>query len=683
MAKGVLRIAISLAWMLAAPVSPAQTPIQNVATELAQAASFLREHGIPDPKGCQFVSARVWQYDAFWGRKQLASIPGWLLPGGHTILALDGLVFAVEKLNGGADLEKVVGALDQTPGSRVELKAPAAAMLILAGQPDLAKTVYGELKATHGADPAFRVFDAYLTSRFVRAMAEHAAGDDEGALADGVYLTDNRSAFTEEARRLAEKNSPAPRASATSDAPFRYLDAVSSLVADSKRRIERGPRPLLDLNALDKVSKSRRIQLLIENLDEVGTSAQIIPNFVLPNESNYLEALVAQGDAAVEPLLDVIGSDKRFARSISISRNWFPSRNLIPVSALAWTAFLQIVQVDSFGPRQHPVQMEDLRKFWAQNKRLTPPQRWMRILADDSMGSTAWEAAANRIVAPTSVTIVGPVTIGSATKDAPMKGEPLRKMRDPSVTDLMVKRAKQLQSMPDDSGGDWHYHSSLAMAMKVAKWQPAEALPVLQSTTRAVMDDVRAKKTFLVMAHNDVAFIRAIDRRIELGDREALAEYAAWLMETRQDNAVFGAMSLAPLVKYRTDPGMREIAPKLFQSADSCWNPANEAKWMVDGRMTALVASPLLSLPEFVESVLRSLCDTSLVSESGQTRICDAVAQGLSGLKGAPAFAMSEPLAERDESIAAITAFVKGRRDHLLEFLPENGWRQEWFGDRP
>src|SRR6185437_11798304 len=107
-----------------------------------------------------------------------------------------------------------------------------------------------------------------------------------------------------------------------------FLEPLPSLLADQERRAaEKG-----------RAAPADRIPALIAALDEVNARQFGQPGGVDLGSDSRVQALVEVGDAAVEPLLDVLERDTRLTRSVHFWRDFSHHRSLLGVHEAAYVA---------------------------------------------------------------------------------------------------------------------------------------------------------------------------------------------------------------------------------------------------------------------------------------------------------------------------------------------------------
>jgi hypothetical protein len=98
-----------------------------------------------------------------------------------------------------------------------------------------------------------------------------------------------------------------------------------------------------------------------------------------------------------------------------------------------------------------------IRAYWMKYKGLTSEERWFRTLADDTAPPEKLSEAAQNIVRPVDETVIPSSMVFSEVitptrkpgETPKMRGESLRTKRNPSVSQLLQKRMKDLAECCD------------------------------------------------------------------------------------------------------------------------------------------------------------------------------------------------------------------------------------------
>ena len=283
----------------------------------------------------------------------------------------------------------------------------------------------------------------------------------------------------------------------------------------------------------------------------------------------------------------------------------------------------------------------------------------------------------------------------------PMKGEPLRAGRDPSVTALMLRRAGQIERTDDpQSSRDRGFEGACRMGAILATWDEKASLPLLKELSKECRarsnrwrDQENPQNADQNLASSLAKFTQI---RVKLGDIGALHEYAAWLRTTSPTMLEYGTFeALQPLLAQPDHPALASAARWLFNDPKSPWVPLlPEARGEQSSHFRNLFASPLIAVAGFREGVLAGLADktplgtverdenrsvhreiknlptmnysSSYLDLAGVAvgvkypfRSCDDLASNLSDLEGCPRCDLFWPETRRDEAVTACVAYLK------------------------
>ena len=239
---------------------------------------------------------------------------------------------------------------------------------------------------------------------FDRAICAHMRGDDRLSLLSAQAVAAlNKSLEEERATRKVD----------TKDRHNRdYLDVLPALIEDAQRRVKQPART----DAIKKgehafPSKAAWIAALVTDLDQVAARQNGQPGGVELASDAVIQALIACGDEAVEPLLDCLEHDTRLTRSVHFWRDFSPNRMPIGVSEAAYVALSGILQTAFFaigstgddltahGSAGRKEVADGIRAYWKKYKGLRLEERWFRILANDSSSYEQWLQAMSNISA--------------------------------------------------------------------------------------------------------------------------------------------------------------------------------------------------------------------------------------------------------------------------------------------
>jgi hypothetical protein len=238
---------------------------------------------------------------------------------------------------------------------------------------------------------------------------------------------------------------------------------------------------------------------------------------------------------------------------------------------------------------------------------------WQRSVAGDD----GWLESADAITHRSDIEVrpYGMITIppGGCLPDKPVPpaaGEALRSHHDPSVSELLIKRAKALATT---------YPSGPAcrMALMAYRWDREGSRPALQSVQN--LDECR--RDGLIAA-----------ARADLGDEMAVAEWAA-AFTLDQDGFGISPYTLSILWLVPGNAILEMTVERLFVRSGSPLSPEKRPD---------LVTSALLTVPQYRAAVLAALQNRA---------VQDKVALALSAGEGFPRFAADWP---EDRKAAAI-----------------------------
>jgi hypothetical protein len=708
---------------------PWTVPPTKLPRFLVKATEMLFDQGVADPRGCEYRQVEV---GSGWTTKG----HGFVLPErpdapGRFVVCWDGLVYPAVTVGPPADLDRDINDLaasmrqakvaekarqfpqgvswgfprhgqDAYGIAGVNDHSPIKLCLLLRlARADLAETLFAAATAWK-PEPRNRDLTnygiSYLTlasnwagAAFGRLIDAHIRGEDVIALDAARRLVRFRDlataaadamGFPPEARQSRDGTGPAPH--------FYFLSQLDDLLRDHERRAKLPPREPIPNKAGDP---SARIAALIRDLDLIDEQQMSSPGGASPGSSLLVHDLIAEGDAAVAPLLGILESDNRLTRSVSKGRGFSFDRFVHPVYEAAFAALIGILQTrefenqrmygwKTFNAAERKALAASIRQFWEKTRSVPVAERWYRMLRDDSAGPVRWLEAAGGIVQP----VVDEKNPYPKPGTGPFKGESLRAGKEPSVSELMLRRARQIEGMDNPQRP---YEQGLAgacqMGSSLATWDGKASLPLLRELMKLCTTSDRA---------TDLATFT--ETRVRQGDLDALDEYAAWLRTSDPAKLQYQTLqALRPLVAHRDHPALISAARWLFNDSRSLWVPlVPEARGQQPPGFQNLFNSPLMVVAGFREGVLAALTDrtplgtvekvdnrtiqykvnkvtTTNYSSSNLDldeikigvefpyRRCDLLALRLSDVEGCPQIDLFRPEARRDESVAACIAFVK------------------------
>ena len=428
-----------------------------------------------------------------------------------------------------------------------------------------------------------------------------------------------------------------------------------------------------------------------------------------------MKKLIAEGDPAVSPLLEVLESDERLTRSVDLGRGSSVRRFVHPVHEAAFSALVGILKTREFDERRtyswskpdpaaRKALADSMRQFWEKTRSIPLPERWYRTLLDDAAGPARWLEAAGEIVRPDVKPDANPAAVGPH----PMNGASLRVGREPSVTALMLRRAREIEQSENLTPARGGLAGACQMGFRLVDWDGKASLPLLKELgkqCRARFGDQKSPQ------HTDPSLVATLVKftgiRVRFGEAEALDEYADWLRTTSPKTMAYAnTESWQPLVAHPDRPALAAAARWLFNDPKSPWVPILPKAQVTQAlAFENLIASPLLVVAGFREGLLAGLTDktplgTIALGEGGYTdckfkngltmrqstsdldgegvkvgvehpfRNCDYLALKLSEIEGGPRIDLFWPENRRDGAVAACAAYLKRFGDRFTTEAP-------------
>ena len=442
---------------------PAGKEASGFPPELVSATQTLFAQGLPDPRGCEYRAISVQVGSVFRGDGETVETHGWVLPadraGKRFAICWNGLVYPVVGVKGRADLRADVRHLprkmtdfarkrqdhmfpvpftgDAVPEEfSVAVEDPSllkAVYLLRLGETDPARAAYAlwsevvlprhNERREIARDPYRYLASRWAWAAYDRAICAHVRGADALAAADTALLARAQPLIEVETARRSRGQHSDGGSQTLRDSRIYFLDELPALRRDSLRRLAQSPLPPLDVASLKALPRGERIAELIRRLDQVDTRQE---GPVSMGDHPVVGALIAEGDAAVEALLDVLEKDDRLTRSVTYPRYFRQQRHLRTVKEVAFICFSYITRLTMAGSGDRSAAA--LRRWWEANRNVSHPDRWFAQLAEDGAAAAGgapshvnrprWEEAATLIVERER----GP-TIGSDRPLPPFKGK--------------------------------------------------------------------------------------------------------------------------------------------------------------------------------------------------------------------------------------------------------------------
>lgn len=619
-------------------------PVTKLPPGAVDAARFLFEHGVADPSGGTYREATIEVSEIWRGDKRPLKVNAFQIGKANRVVAWNGLAYEAKSLGKEVDLTADVrGKLptSKSPGdigfrgntegqfAATANHATGAFLLLRFGRSDLAEEVYTSLgsQVTTGysgqsGDPWFRPAIQYLSNRYDRALAAHMQGDDKAALGDFKELSENYQAFVAEGdKRLTQQYKQNMNQPGYSH-PIAFIEPVTALYEDSKGRVA-ASQSAIDVKALAAKPQSERIAQLIQAMNQITERQWGQPGGVSIGSSPILAAVIAEGDAAVEPLLDCLDNDKRYTRSVSFGRDFFILRNPISVAGCARVALNSILGVNTSGNPGPYWPKEQVRKYWEANKGTTLQERWYRDLTNDSATYQAWELAARNITERSDIVRSGDWITRSKREPGrmlpPMKGESLRIGQNPTVTSLFHRRATELMGTGEvrSTIDIWRGGAGASIALASYTWDPKASLKTLQEVCKGATKLVKAQGS-----HATVSLVartaQIYSARLTLGDTEAAAEYSALVLSLvgeRDGDYSREVQILRVLWEHPKEPKLKQLAQKIFITPASPWNILESVQRGNTYHSQRMAEEPVLLVPEFRAALAQAILDPTILGE--------------------------------------------------------------------
>lgn len=731
---------------------------------LAEVTGLVFNLGMADPTGGEYRQIKLELGQGYGSWVQLTH--GWVLPADEKspqrfAVCWDGLVHPVTAVGAPCDVDKdmevLIGKLDAVKGkgfiwevdafsSRVvswrNWSSTKCALLLRIGKKDLATRLWDASRAMRDEkypkppsdiDSVYReIAVQWMFMLYADALAAYQRGDDHLAVAQMRLLAKLAPDVRKTAAKLHGK-------AYAEDDPYIFVDENPKFAAEVERRVSEPPRKTALETGLDKYpDKAERIKALIQDLDQVDVRQNGQPGSVILSESPIVQALIAEGDAAVEPLLDCVEHDTRFTRSVGYARDFFTKgRHVISVNSAAYVALTNIFgrSFDDVDPWKDgwPATAAVMRAYWEKRKGTPREEQWFITLADDNAKPQEWLDAAGNMTRPRNIqyqrsggwqmwrTMPG--------GDTSMSGEPLRAKTGPSVTDLLKKRIEELPGRKEEEERKTreNYKTAMALADVLLDWDAKEGIEPGRKICNATVDHF--KDTDPSDYSEDLAspVVSLVLHLAAAGDEKIVADDARWLKEIPLEQL----RSLTrdhlrewfyPLAKFHDTPAMRDAAAYLFADEHSSWRQFYKApgEWKEKQgwqNKLDLFSSPIIVDEAFRKIGVEGLSDQTpigglqldagrfrvMIGEPGSLhelfsqnpndpgikdlpsqnfpfRVCDAYMWKLTGLEGMPEFKLYWPEKKRDEAISRCAELLQryGARYVVEQERKGHGFPENW-----
>jgi hypothetical protein len=752
---------------------PWEPPPTQLPRKFVTATAALFRAGLPDPRGCEYRELWIENDHTTTNPPTLLKTHGWLLPAEPEEeqqrfgICWNGLVYPLVSVGGEADLRddillalraveeelqrsefrpplRVIGEKPGPPSlSYRDIASLKAGLLLRLGEEELARKMWAAWDARWGdvgspQDPYLSLVSPWTRALYGRTLRAHYRGDDRTALACARALTAIEKEVDAEARW---RGLPHPGGGwAWGNRPYLdFLESLPSLLADQERRANDpngGARHRV--NPRDYPDKAERIAALIRDLEEAGGAESESYWWDLSRDP-AVAALIAEGEDAVEPLLECLENDTRLTRAVAWNLRGEGPYPVVGVEEPAYIALSGILQTSFYEitPEAHGAKWQKWQKmkpseqaaavhaaaraYWTRFKGVPLEERWYQVLADDRAHPWEWLQAARALVRPEDAVWLPARMLSGAGTGVPdrkpgtaprLRGEVLRGQANPTVTELLERRARRFAAGEDAQNGGLYYLDEFIQVL--IAWEGEESVGALREFS-ALLRQRPAVPGEGHAPHLIGSLIRLWLRRADLGDPLAMEEFASWLVTVRPQD-VFRSLHVLfePMQHYPDHPAVARAAAVLFESGRSPWAGVLR-RW---DSLEQLLWTPLVRFPPFRAALLRALSDntatsTAVVFEEGGLKVkyggavvytspfedgrdpvppgpsfalrgCDLCALHISRrVEGAPAFPVSAPESRRDEAVGACAAFLRRYGDQLRTNWEDQESRSRIVFDRP
>lgn len=606
----------SLAALAAWPALPEQHAAWSGTQqeELDRAAQWLFDHGMPDPRGLEYVRARVTVGELWSGAGQSVEAEGWLYRGPDQrpwFLGWNGTLYEPDAILGPADLDAMVAAfttrvdrdaaVDPALGAHMarfhRARTGEAGALVPDALDALTHVLMARLghRAARPLDPQFTAFEsvvaAWQWALFDRAVCAHMRGDDLTSLRVSSVLVAARAAYAQRSVRAS--------VDAGVDGPLRrdetdFAVAAESLQREARRRLARGPRarsvvvssdagaprasqPTAVAVVTDRAASAheieQRVRAIIDELEDVDARQWGQPGGVDLASDARVRALIAIGEPAVPALIDALERDARLTRSVHFWRDFSRHRSLLGVHEAAYTAIAVILRQDFFrivatgddlsgrGESGRAALARVVREYWERHRAMPLHERAWAVLADDGATPEQWSNAGQNLCDRDE----------DRAPSGSMVGEPLRSRSGPSVSELFERRVLALLSTPRDAHDRYlRRTAALALSEQFARWEPRS--PRLRTITERWFSAEQNEDTVRCIA----ALFAVRDRA---GDSSVPGEYARWIVTVPASDvrsSVLEALEVA--VRHPSDPAIMQATARVL--SDRGWFTDEVLRWL-------------------------------------------------------------------------------------------------------
>jgi hypothetical protein len=356
------------------PWTPPQTRLPE---SYVSAITVLFQQGLADPRGCELRQVTITLGSVWSGDAGTGTTRAWVLPEKpgekHRFAVVPGgFVYPVISVGKKLDLKTEVQAAIRAAKKEKDAAATgrresvdssderdgafsglfAEAFLLRLGEGELADALW---EATTRADNDGEKAKEYYSSLasnwawglFEDGLTAHMRGDDVIALHHFRLLSSIAGPVEEEAKKRGYK----PDENRRKEKLLDFLEQLQDLLADQERRAKRGPLPpVVCIGPGREANQDKRIAALVERLEEVSARQWGQPGGVNLGDDPVVQALVREGEPAIEPLLACFEKDNRLTRSVHFWRDFARSRTALAVHEAAYVALGAILHRSDYEP---------------------------------------------------------------------------------------------------------------------------------------------------------------------------------------------------------------------------------------------------------------------------------------------------------------------------------------------
>ena len=479
--------------------NPSDEDAKNWGGPFASALRIMMDGGLPDPIGLPYHKVTLVTGNCYSGYDGANETEAWLLPdkGDKTAYAIawNGLIYPIIEDIGKADLKKSVELMIDTAeedrgnwfdtGEATQVSLGTYSLihglyLTRLGFPEAAKQLL-DSRERPLTPPLLESEIAlqWIWNHYERAVCAHMRGDPALVLA-------SLSSFEKASQSLAPVIKKSEQGAGFLES---WEEGMIPLRKESTLRLKEGKSGWLDLDEF--LGKDPDVTSLIEALARIAIPQAGQPADVPLWESKIVKTLVARGKDAMDPLLTCLENDDRLTQSVHFWRNFHRSRTILGVHEAALYALQDILgksffvlastgdSLSSRDPEYRKKLAEVIRKDWEKYDKTTGVERAFRILKDDDAGIEGWWDAGAALF---PVEEYDEKLEEWVLPPGPIPGEVLRKHANPSVSDLLERRAEEAGKMVANDDQDTS-RARLVFLSFLLEWDSERGTKAIKSLT--------------------------------------------------------------------------------------------------------------------------------------------------------------------------------------------------------